>query len=99
MRNWKNWLAPILTCLTVAALALVPLRLSILRDGELTGAVHTEMLAEDSNFPAKPPELPRRLQLLPSRGSWRTASPSSTRRWRAAPSPRTRSWPGENWRS
>lgn len=64
MRNWKNWLAPILTCLTVAALALVPLRLSILRDGELIGAVHTELLAEDSNFPAKPPELPRRLQLL-----------------------------------
>lgn len=64
MRNWKNWLAPILTCLTVAALALVPVRLSTLRDGELIGAVHTEMLAEDSNFPAKPPELPRRLQLL-----------------------------------
>lgn len=64
MRNWKNWLAPILTCLTVTALALLPLRLSTLRDGELTGAVHTEMLAEDSNFPAKPPELIRRLQLL-----------------------------------
>lgn len=64
MRNWKNWLAPILTGLTVAALALVPVRLSTLRDGELTGTVHTEALAEDSNFPAKPPELPRRLQLL-----------------------------------
>lgn len=64
MRNWKNWLAPIFTCLTVAALALVPLRLSTLRDGELTGTVHTEALAEDSNFPAKPPELIRRLQLL-----------------------------------
>lgn len=64
MRNWKNWLAPILTGMTVAALALLPLRLSILKDGELTGAVHTEMLAEDSNFPAKPPELGRRLQLL-----------------------------------
>lgn len=64
MRNWKNWLAPILTCLTVVALALLPLRLSILRDGELTGTVHTEALAEDSNFPAKPPELVRRLQLL-----------------------------------
>lgn len=64
MRNWKNWLAPILTCLTVAALALVPLRLSTLQDQQLTGTVHTEALAEDSNFPAKPPELPRRLQLL-----------------------------------
>lgn len=64
MRSWKNWLAPILTGLTVAALALLPLRLSTLRDNALTGAVHTEALAEDSNFPAKPPELARRLQLL-----------------------------------
>lgn len=64
MRNWKNWLAPILTGLTVVALALLPLRLSTLQDQRLTGAVHTEPLAEDSNFPAKPPELLRRLQLL-----------------------------------
>ena len=64
MRNWKNWLAPILTGLTVVALALLPLRLSALQDERLTGTVHTELLAEDSNFPAKPPELPRRLQLL-----------------------------------
>lgn len=67
MRNWKNWLAPILTGLTVVALALLPLRLSVLRDGELTGRIHTEELAEDSNFPARPPELPRRLQLLAQR--------------------------------
>lgn len=64
MRNWKNYLAPILTCLTVLALALVPSRLSALRDGELTGTVHAEELAEDSNFPAKPPELPQRIWLL-----------------------------------
>lgn len=64
MRNWKNWLFPILTCLTVAALALLPLRLSTLRDGELTGTVHTEALAEDSNFPFKPPDLPGRIWLL-----------------------------------
>ena len=64
MRNWKNWLAPIFTCLTVVALALLPLRLSMLQDKSLTGTVRTEPLAEDSNFPAKPPELIRRLQLL-----------------------------------
>ena len=64
MRNWKNWLAPILTGLTVVALALLPLRLSALQDERLTGTVHTEPLAEDSNVPAKPPELPRRLLLL-----------------------------------
>lgn len=64
MRNWKNWLFPILTALTVAALALLPLRLSTLEDGRLTGTVHTEPLAEDSNFPAKPPELPGRIWLL-----------------------------------
>lgn len=64
MRNWKNWLFPILTVLTVAALALLPLRLSTLEDGQLTGTVHAEPLAEDSNFPAKPPELPGRIWLL-----------------------------------
>lgn len=64
MRNWKNWLAPILTCLTVLALALLPPRLSNFRDGELTGTVHAEELAEDSNFPAKPPTLPQRIRLL-----------------------------------
>lgn len=64
MRNWKNWLAPVLTGLTVVALALLPLRLSMLQDQTLAGRVHTEPLAEDSNFPAKPPELARRLQLL-----------------------------------
>lgn len=64
MRNWKNCLAPILTGLTVLVLALLPWRLSMLQDKSLTGSVHTEPLAEDSNFPAKPPELIRRLQLL-----------------------------------
>lgn len=64
MTNWKNWLFPILTCLTVAALALLPLRLSTLRDGQLTGAVHTEPLSADSNFPATPPDLPGRVWLL-----------------------------------
>lgn len=64
MRNWKNWLFPILTVLTVAALALLPLQLSTLEDGQLTGTVHAEPLAEDSNFPAKPPELPGRIWLL-----------------------------------
>jgi len=64
MRNWKNWLFPLLTCLTVAALALLPLRLSTLRDGQLTGEVHAEPLSGDSNFPFKPPELPGRIWLL-----------------------------------
>ena len=64
MGNWKNGLLPILTALTVTALALLPLRLSTLEDGRLTGTVHAEPLAEDSNFPAKPPELPGRIWLL-----------------------------------
>lgn len=64
MRNWKNWLFPLLTCLTVAALALLPVRLSALRDSQLTGTVHAEPLSEDSNFPFKPPELPGRIWLL-----------------------------------
>lgn len=64
MRNWKNGLFPLLTALTVAALALLPLRLSTLEDGRLTGTVHAEALAADNNFPAKPPELPGRIWLL-----------------------------------
>lgn len=64
MRNWKNWLFPILTVLTVVALALLPLRLSTLEDGRLTGTVHAEPLTADNNFPAKPPELPGRIWLL-----------------------------------
>ena len=64
MRNWKNWLFPILTALTVAALALLPLRLSTLEDRELTGTVHAEALTADNNFPSKPPELPGRVWLL-----------------------------------
>lgn len=64
MGNWKNWLFPLLTALTVAALALLPLRLSTLGDGRLTGTVHAEPLAGDNNFPSKPPELPGRVWLL-----------------------------------
>lgn len=64
MRNWKNWLFPLLTAGMVIALALLPLRLSVLRDEELTGTIHTENLAEDSNFPAQSPPLARRLELL-----------------------------------
>lgn len=64
MGNWKNWLLPILTALTVAALALLPLRLSTLEDGRLTGTVHAEPLTADNNFPAKPPDLPGRIRLL-----------------------------------
>lgn len=64
MGNWKNWLFPLLTALTVAALALLPLRLAVLEDEALTGTVHTEPLAADNNFPAAPPDLPGRVRLL-----------------------------------
>ena len=64
MQNWKNRLFPILTALAVAALALLPLRLSTQEDRQLTGTVHAEPLAADNNFPAKPPELPGRIWLL-----------------------------------
>lgn len=64
MRNWKNWLLPVLTGLTVAVLALLPLELSVREDGRLSGVVHSEALREDSNFPAKVPDLPGRIRLL-----------------------------------
>ena len=56
--------APVLTLLTVLALALLPPRLSALGDGALLGGVHSEELGEDSNFPARPPDLPGRIELL-----------------------------------
>lgn len=69
LRNWKNWLFPVLTVLIVAGLALLPLRLSVLEDGRLTGVVHAEELGEDSNFPARTPDLPGRVWLLAQRES------------------------------
>ncbi|WP_297871758.1 hypothetical protein [uncultured Oscillibacter sp.] len=68
-RNWKNGLLPLLTCLTVAGLTLLPLRLSALEDRRLTGVVHSEELGEDSSFPARTPDLPGRLWLLAQRNS------------------------------
>ena len=68
-RNWKNSLFPLLTCLTVAGLTLLPLRLSALEDRRLTGVVHSEELGEDSSFPARTPDLPGRLWLLAQRNS------------------------------
>ena len=56
--------ALVLTLLTVLALALLPPRLSALGDGALLGGVHSEELGEDSNFPARPPDLPGRIELL-----------------------------------
>ena len=73
MRSWKNWLIPLLTCLTVSALALLPPHLSGLRDRGLTGTVHAEPLAEDSNFPFEPPDLMGRVWLL---AQWREAPES-----------------------
>ncbi len=64
MRDWKNWLFPLLTCLIALGLALLPLRLSLREDSRLTGVVHCEELQEDSNFPAKVPDLPGRIRLL-----------------------------------
>ena len=69
MRNWKNWLFPGLTVLIVAGLAVLPLWLSAAQDGRLTGVVHAEELGEDSNFPARPPDLPGRIWLLVQRNS------------------------------
>lgn len=64
MRDWRNWLLPLLTGLIVFVLALLPLKLSTLQDNSLTGTVHSEELTADSGFPAKPPDLAGRIWLL-----------------------------------
>lgn len=63
MRDWRNWLLPILTFLTAACLTALPPRLSDWGDRELAGSVHAEALREDNNFPLRPPALERRLEL------------------------------------
>ena len=63
MKKWKNWLLPIFTCLVVLCAALLPQRLSELRDRALLGAVHTEELTDD-RLPVRPLSLTERLELL-----------------------------------
>lgn len=63
-KRWKDLLPPLAAALAVLVLALLPQKLSRVRDAALEGAVHPEALREDSNFPAKPPELPGRARLL-----------------------------------
>lgn len=68
MKNWKNRLLPILTCLVVLCAALLPQRLSELRDRTLLGTVHTEKLTDDWLL-ARPLSLAERIELL-SLWSW-----------------------------
>lgn len=63
MKKCKNWLLPIFTCLVVLCAALLPQRLSELRDRALLGAVHTEELT-DNRLPARPLSLAERIELL-----------------------------------
>lgn len=58
----RRSLPPLLAALTVLVLALLPPRLSLL--GDETGVIHTEVLGENSNFPARPPAMPGRIALL-----------------------------------
>lgn len=67
MKNRRQALPPLLVGLTVLVLALLPPRLSRLGDEELAGTVHAEALAEDSNFPVRPPDMAGRVWLL---GQW-----------------------------
>lgn len=64
MRQWRSCLPPLLTVLTVACLTVLPPWLSQVRDRSLAGVVCPEELGTDSNFPARPPRLERRLLLL-----------------------------------
>lgn len=63
MKKWKNRLLPIFTCLVVLGAALLPQRLSELRDHTLMGTVHTEKLT-DNWLLARPLSLAERIELL-----------------------------------
>ena len=63
MKKWKNRLLPIFTCLVVLGVALLPQRLSELRDHTLMETVHTEKLT-DNWLLARPLSLAERIELL-----------------------------------
>lgn len=54
MKRLGRYLLPALTCLAVLAAALLPRRLSLLRDQALLNAVHTEELTEANDLPLRP---------------------------------------------
>lgn len=63
MKKWKNRLLPLLTVLVVLCAALLPQRLSALRDRTLLGTVHTEEVT-DSGLLARPLRAAERIELL-----------------------------------
>lgn len=63
MKRWKNWVFPLLTLLAVVGAALAPQQLSLLRDGRLSGEVHTEPLTDGNNFSLWAPSLAERIEL------------------------------------
>lgn len=64
MRKLKNWLLPLCTCLAALALALLPQRLSQMRDRSELSTVHTETLESDNNLPMQSLALEERVVLL-----------------------------------
>ena len=54
MNRLRRYLLPALTCLVVLAAALLPGRLSLLRDQTQLSAVHTEELTVDNDLPLRP---------------------------------------------
>jgi len=64
MKKFTPWLLPLFTALAVFAAAVLPSRISSLRDEALFARVHTEDLSGESSLPLQPPDLTRRLHLL-----------------------------------
>lgn len=55
---------PFLACLAVLEAALLPPRVSLLRDRSLAGAVHSEDPTLDNGLPPRPTALSQRISLL-----------------------------------
>lgn len=73
MKKLRNWLLPLCTCLAVLAAALLPPRLSQLRDQQELHTVHTEALTADNNLPTQALTPEERITLV----SWWSDAPDT----------------------
>lgn len=64
MKTIKSWLLPALACLSVLVAALLPPRVSLLRDRSLDRAIYTEEAAPDSSLSSHSTTLSERISLL-----------------------------------
>ncbi len=64
MKRIRAWLLPLVTCLSVLTVTILPRYLSDIQDQKIIGHIHTEKLPVENSLPTQPPDLPQRILLL-----------------------------------